>query len=90
MMGYAPREYVGLLHKNGLEWTMVRRLIVKGLVTWTHMRARPAFTMELTSTGSGSEKMASDVDINACMEIARMIEHTYCVADDISAAILNC
>mmetsp|Transcript_16144 Transcript_16144/g.22058 ORF Transcript_16144/g.22058 Transcript_16144/m.22058 type:complete len:209 (+) Transcript_16144:510-1136(+) len=102
LLGYAPRECVGLL-QNGQQWTLVRRLLVRGRPTWTHMRARPAFSVEEEEfptvdnnsscySSNGSEKSmrrASEVDRSACLEIARMIEHVYCVADDISDGIIN-
>jgi len=84
LIGYAPREYVGLL-QNGVEWIIIRRFIDRGIVTWTYMRAKPAFILNKIN----GNNTASEVDTNACIEIARLIEHTYYVADSISAAILN-
>jgi len=79
-MGHEPLEYAGLV-QNGLEWTLVRRLVKGGKVTWTHMRARRAFTAD--------DAKVSKVNRNACKEIARLLEHVFCVADDVSEAILH-
>ena len=74
-LNYAPQEYVGIL-QNGPDWIAVMRKIDKGRVCWTYVQAASAFTIDNASTKSG----ISEVN---CKEIVRLIEHAYCVADNI-------
>ena len=76
---YAPVEYVGLL-QNGPVWIAVRRRIENGKVLWTYIQTSPAFTVEEPN---------DDINNDSCIEIARLIEHTYCTADEISDCLLH-
>ena len=77
-LNYSPPEYVGLL-QNGPVWIAVRRRIENGKVLSTYLQTSDAITTEKPDDPSNEE---------SCIEIARLIEHTYCIADDISEKIL--
>jgi len=76
---YVPSEYVGLL-QNGPVWIAVRRRVVCGYVLWSYVRTGPAFTIHEDCEG---KRCASPIVDDHCVEIARLIEHAYCVADKI-------
>ena len=82
-LGYMPIEYVGLL-QNGPMWIAILRRVVKGQVRWSHVRTRPAFQIS-----KSSQDTVTKIDDESCTEIARLIEHAYCTADNITEAILN-
>ena len=81
---YAPVEYVGLL-QNGPQWIAVLRKIVYGKVCWTCVRTTPAFEF---NESLDSERTATEIRRANCVEIAHLIEHAYCIADNI-ADIIN-
>jgi hypothetical protein len=83
-LNYVPREYVGIL-QNGPVWIAVLRRIDRGRVLWTYIQTSPAFII----TGDGtSERTATPVNPASCVEIARLVEHAYSIADNITEEIL--
>ena len=77
-LSYVPIEYVGLL-QNGPEWIGVLRKVFRGNVMWTYTRTLPAFSVK--------NGLATEINDDSCVLIARLIEHTYCTADKISEEI---
>ncbi len=76
-LGYVPAEYVGLL-QNGCIWGAVLRKVERGKVLWTYIEAPRAF--EVDNTSKRPIALVSDAN---CVEIARLIQHAYCIADQI-------
>jgi hypothetical protein len=76
-LNYAPVEYVGLL-QNGPVWIAVLRRIDRGKVLLTYIQTSPAFSVDEPLT----------VNESSCSEIARLIEHAYCTADEITENIM--
>jgi hypothetical protein len=86
-MNFAPEEYVGLL-QNGHVWIAVLRKISQGKVLWSYVATSPAFEVS-SSSAANQPRTASAINMESCVEIARLIEHAYCTADSISEKILN-
>ena len=77
---YVPELYIGLL-QNGRNWVAILRKVVCGEVLLTYVEAPPAFEVGGTSV--------SEVNDVNCGYIARLIEHAYCAANQITLEIMN-
>eukprot|EP01036_Dinobryon_divergens_P039072 gene39072-51416_t len=77
---YVPELYIGLL-QNGRSWVAILRKVVCGEVLLTYIEAPAAFEV-------AGRKVSEVNDVN-CEKIARLIEHAYCVANQITLEILN-
>ena len=77
---YVPELYIGLL-QNGRNWVAILRKVVCGEVLLTYVEAPPAFEVDGTSV--------SEVNDVNCGYIARLIEHAYCAANQITLEIMN-
>ena len=77
---YVPELYIGLL-QNGRSWVAILRKVVCGEVLLTYIEAPAAFEV-------AGRKVSEVNDVN-CERIARLIEHAYCTASQITLEILN-
>ena len=77
---YVPELYIGLL-QNGRSWGAVLRKVESGEVLWTYIEAPPAFEV--------AGKKVGVVNDGNCEKIARLIEHAYCTANQITLEIMN-
>ena len=78
---YVPELYIGLL-QNGRNWVAILRKVVCGEVLLTFVEAPPAFEVD----GTRVREVKNDVN---CGYIARLIEHAYCAANQITLKIMN-
>ena len=67
--------------QNGRNWVGIFRKVECGEILWTYTEAPPAFEDVGTDVG--------EVNENNCQMIARLIEHAYCTANQISGGIIN-
>jgi len=77
---YVPELYIGLL-QNGRSWVAILRKVECGEVLWTYIEAPPAFEVAGTYVG--------EVNDDNCENIARLIEHAFCTANQITLEIMN-
>ena len=77
---YVPELYIGLL-QNGRSWVAILHKVVRGEVLLTYIEAPAAFEVVGTNVSRVN-------DVN-CEKIARLIEHAYCTANQITLEILN-
>jgi hypothetical protein len=77
---YVPELYIGLL-QNGRSWVAILRKVVCGEVLLTYIEAPAAFKVAGTNV--------SRVNDANCEKIARLIEHAYCTANQITLEMLN-
>lgn len=70
---YVPVEYCGIL-QNGKSWKFLYHKLICGVPVWQHVVAPDTFKSGV-------------VDIKSCKVVARLLEHAYCVADDLFAWI---
>jgi len=86
-LNYAPAEYVGLL-QNGPIWILVMRKICRGKITWTYTQSKAAF-IGTVKGGRDGKRIATKIYPEHCIQIARIIEHAYCIADIITNEMFN-
>ena len=77
---YVPELYIGLL-QNGRSWVAILRKVVCGNVLLTYIESPSAFEVIGTKVG--------EVNDANCEKIARLIEHAYCTANQITLESMN-